>query len=71
MYLSKDEKSVNIQSDVNKTAESIAKYSERDADAYKEYQKFLQKISKFINNWMDNPPPNIDVENLTMASLVV
>jgi phytoene dehydrogenase-like protein len=69
--LSRDGKMVTIQSDVNKTAAAIGKFSESDAKSYKTYQDFLQRISKVINNWMDNPPPNIDVENLTMASLVV
>jgi len=69
--LSKDGKSVKIRSDVNKTADAIGKFSEKDASSYMEYRKFLKKIAKVINNWMDNPPPNINVENLTMASLVV
>jgi len=69
--LSKDGKSVTLQSDVNTTAAAISKFSENDAKAYKAYQEFLKKISKVINDLMDNPPPNIDIENLTMASLVV
>ncbi len=69
--LSKDGNNINIQADVNATAAAIGKYSENDAKSYKEYQKFLTKISKVINDLMDNPPPNIDVKNLTMASLVV
>ncbi len=68
--LSKDGRSVIIQSDVNATVKAIGNFSKNDAEAYKEYQEFLVKISKVINNLMDNPPPNIDVENLTMASLV-
>jgi len=69
--LSKNGQSVTIQSDVDATATGIAEISEHDAKAYKSYQVFLKKVSKVINNLMDNPPPNIDVENLTMASLVV
>ena len=69
--LSKDGKSITVQSDVNATAAAIGKFSEKDAEAYKAYQAFLKKISKIINDLMDHPPPNIDVENLTMASLVV
>jgi len=69
--LSKDGKSVTVQSDLNATAATIGKFSEKDAEAYKAYQEFLEKISKIINDLMDNPPPNIDVEKLTMASLVV
>jgi phytoene dehydrogenase-like protein len=69
--LSKDGKSITIRSDINATAAAIGKFSEKDVGAYKAYQEFLKKISKVINDLMDNPPPNIDVENLTMASLVV
>ncbi len=69
--LSKDGKSVSIQSDVNATVEAISEFSEKDAQAYSAYQEFLKKISKVINDLMENPPPNIDVENLTMGSLVV
>jgi len=69
--LSKDGKSVTLQSDINATAATIDKFSEKDAEAYKSYQEFLKKISKIINDLMDNPPPNIDVEKLTMASLIV
>ena len=69
--LSKDGKSVIIHSDVNRTADAISKFSETDAKAYKEYRVFLKKISTLINDLMDNPPPNIEIENLTMASLVV
>ncbi len=69
--LAKDGKSVTIQSDVNATAVAISAFSIKDAESYKEYQAFLKKISKVINDLMENPPPNINIENLTMASLVV
>jgi phytoene dehydrogenase-like protein len=69
--LSKDGKSVTISSDVNVTSASIHELSENDSEAYKAYQEFLKKISKVINDLMDNPPPNVNIENLTMASLIV
>ena len=69
--LAKDGRSANIVADVNATAPSIAEFSQKDAESYKEYKDFLKKIGKIINDLMDNPPPNVDVENLTMASLVV
>ena len=69
--LSKDGKSVTIHSDPSTTASEFMEVSEKDAAAYKEYHTFLGKISKVINDLMDNPPPDIDVENLTMANLVV
>ncbi len=69
--LSKDGKSITMQSDLNATAAAIGKFSKNDAEAYKEYQDFLKRIGNVINDLMDNPPPDIDVKNLTMASLVV
>lgn len=69
--LAKDGNSVTIQSDVNSTAVGISTFSENDAKSYKEYQMFLKKVSKVINDLMENPPPKLNVENLTMASLVV
>ena len=69
--LSKDGKNVTIHSDVDKTVKAIEEFSKKDAIAYREYQGFLRKIAKVINDLMDNPPPDIDVEKLTMASLVV
>jgi len=69
--LAKDGRSITIQDDPSATAESIKPISEKDAASYIEYQGFLKKISKVINDLMDNPPPGIDVENLTMTSLVM
>ena len=36
----------------------------------KHTRTFIKNISRVINNLMDNPPPNIDVEKLTMTSIV-
>ncbi len=69
--LSSSGKHVTIKADENATSASIAKFSQKDAQAYKDYKDFLNKISRVINDLMDNPPPNINVDNLTMASLVV
>ena len=69
--LAKDGRSITVQADIEATAKEISKISEDDAQAYKAYREFLQKVSKVINDLMDNPPPDVDVENLTMASLVV
>jgi phytoene dehydrogenase-like protein len=68
--LSKKGESITIQSDPNTTAESIRSFSENDAESYLAYQEFISKIKKVINGFMDQPPPNIDIENLTMSSMV-
>jgi phytoene dehydrogenase-like protein len=69
--LAKDGRSITLHQDVNETALSIGKVSTKDAEAYQSYRAFFDKISRVINDLMDNPPPNINVENLTMAGLVV
>lgn len=69
--LGKEGKSVTIQSNAEETAAAIRKFSEHDAEAYISYQDFLKKVSKVINDLMDNPPPNIDVGNLTLPNLIV
>ena len=69
--LAKDGKGITIHADVHATADNVRIISDRDADAYLAYADFVKKISKVFNDLMDNPPPQIDVENLTMASLVV
>lgn len=69
--LSKDGRSITLSGDTEASATSIGQFSAKDAEAYKEYKEFMKKVSKVINDLMDNPPPDIDVENLTMASLVV
>ena len=68
--LGKDGSSITIQSDTGATASSISSFSEKDASSYIEYRSFLDNISKVINDLMDNPPPDIDVENLTMAGII-
>ncbi|HEY5691346.1 MAG TPA: NAD(P)/FAD-dependent oxidoreductase [Cyclobacteriaceae bacterium] len=69
--LSKEGKSITIKANVDETAEAISQFSKHDGEAYKSYQDFLKKVSKVINDLMDNPPPDIDVENLTLPNLIV
>jgi len=69
--LSKDGKSTTLKSNTEETAKEISSFSTKDAEAYIEYQEFVKRVSKVFNDLMDNPPPNVDVENLTMASIVV
>ncbi len=69
--LSKDGQHITLKDNVSESVESIAKISKKDAQTYIDYRLFLKKVSRVIDDLMDNPPPNIDLENLTMASLVV
>ena len=69
--LADDGRSIELNGDTATAAQNIAKISEKDGKAYTDYRAFLDKISKVINDLFDNPPPGIDVENLTMSSLVM
>ena len=60
--LSKDGKCLHLHSDVEKASKEIANFSQKDAEAYKEYRGFINKISGFINGLMDELPP--DLSNL-------
>jgi len=57
--LSKDGKCVPLSSDVEKTSGEIAKFSNKDATAYKDYHAFIDKISGFINGLMNEMPPDM------------
>ena len=43
---------------------SIAQWSERDADAFVEYEQFLDEIREIVEPLLEGPPPNpLDAEN--------
>ncbi len=69
--LGKDGGIIKLSTEMATTTASIQQYSSSDAERYQSYEAFTQKVSKVINDLMDNPPPDIDIENLTMANLVV
>ena len=60
--LSKDGKCLHLHSDVEKASKEMVNFSQKDAEAYKEYREFINKISRFINGLMDEIPP--DLSNL-------
>lgn len=60
--LSKDGKCLHLHSDDEKASKEIANFSQKDAEAYKEYRGFINEISGFINGLMDEMPP--DLSNL-------
>ncbi|HIA10763.1 MAG TPA: NAD(P)/FAD-dependent oxidoreductase, partial [Flavobacteriales bacterium] len=57
--LSNDGKGIVISADVDETANSIAQYSQKDAEAYVEYKKFMSKISALIKDVFNEHPPDI------------
>jgi phytoene dehydrogenase-like protein len=59
LLLSKDGKSLELSSDVDRTAAAIAKFSQKDADGYREYRSFIDKISGFISGLVNELPPDL------------
>ena len=68
--LSKKGDGIHLYADPQKTATSIEKISSKDAESYRQYQNFLGKIRPVISDLMDQAPPQIAVDNLTMVGLV-
>ncbi len=57
---SPDGRALTLYNDVQKSAESVAKFSQKDAAKYTEFQCSLEKISKVIAEALALAPPNID-----------
>ncbi len=57
--LSKDGKCLQLYGDVERASIEIAKFSQSDAQAYKEYRAFIDKMSGFINGLMNETPPDL------------
>ena len=61
---------IHLHGDAQKASDSIEKVSPKDAAAYIKYQNFLSKVRPVISDLMDQAPPQIAVDNLTMVGLV-
>ena len=57
--LSKDGKSLQLSPELDKACAAIAKFSQKDADAYREYKTFINKISPFIQSLLNELPPDL------------
>jgi phytoene dehydrogenase-like protein len=58
--LSPDGRALSLYQDVNKSAQEIAAFSEKDAAKYPEFEKSLGKIAKVIAEALATTPPDID-----------
>ncbi len=58
--LSPDGRALTLYQDENKSAQSIASFSQKDAAKYPEFAKSLGKISKVIAEALATTPPDID-----------
>jgi len=58
--LSPDGRALSLYQDENKSAQSIAAFSQKDAAKYSEFAKSLAKISKVMAEALATTPPDID-----------
>jgi phytoene dehydrogenase-like protein len=58
--LSPDGRALSLYQDEEKSAQSIASFSQKDATKYPEFEKSLGKISKVIAEALATTPPDID-----------
>jgi phytoene dehydrogenase-like protein len=58
--LSPDGRALSLYQDLDKSAQSIAAFSQKDAARYPEFEKSLGKISKVIAEALATTPPDID-----------
>jgi phytoene dehydrogenase-like protein len=58
--LSPDGRALSLYQDVNKSAQEISAFSEKDAAKYPEFEQSLKKISKVIAAALATTPPDID-----------
>jgi phytoene dehydrogenase-like protein len=58
--LSPDGRALSLYQDENKSAQSIAAFSQKDAAKYAEFEKSLNKISRVISEALAITPPDID-----------
>jgi phytoene dehydrogenase-like protein len=58
--LSPDGRALTLYNDARKSAQEIAKFSQKDAGKYPEFQQSLGKMGKVIGDALLLPPPNID-----------
>ncbi|OWZ12617.1 Beta-carotene ketolase [Phytophthora megakarya] len=65
----RDGRSLILESDMQKTQESIAQFSAADAKAYPAYCKMLEDMVDFFLPILDEPPPDLHIAFDTTASL--
>jgi phytoene dehydrogenase-like protein len=58
--LSPDGRALVLYNDTQRAAQEIAKFSQKDAAKYPEFQQSLQKIGRVMGEALKLPPPNID-----------
>jgi len=57
--LGKNGETLTLSDSVVETSERIGKFSQKDAEAYINYQNFINKIRPFVNGLMNDIPPDL------------
>lgn len=66
-FLGKNKEVLKLSSDLELATTDIAKFSKKDALAYREYRAFIEKIKPFVTKLMDEAPP--ELANLGMQQI--
>ncbi|HJV04850.1 MAG TPA: NAD(P)/FAD-dependent oxidoreductase [Actinomycetota bacterium] len=59
-----DGSSLTLWGDVARTAEEIARFSKRDADAYVEFDRYFDRLGKLLHDMLFVIPPNLRIGEL-------
>jgi len=58
-------KGLFLYGDLSTTKQSIAQFSQKDADSYEKYETFLKGCRDIISPMLDGPPPFLDANSLS------
>jgi phytoene dehydrogenase-like protein len=59
-----DGTSLTLWGDLNKTAEEIARFSKKDAEAYIEFDRYFNRVGQLLRDLMFQIPPNLALSEL-------
>ncbi|NLF35457.1 MAG: NAD(P)/FAD-dependent oxidoreductase, partial [Clostridiales bacterium] len=63
-----DDTCLVIDTDIDKTCENIAQFSEKDADAYRKFNKHITDMLKVARIGTDSPPPTWSLMQSALGS---
>ncbi len=66
-FLSANSQSITIETNLEKTVESITRISEKDGQAYREYYGFIEKLRPFVLKLLSESPP--DISNFSLSNI--
>ena len=59
-----DGSALTLWGDVERTAEEIARFSKADADAYREFDRYFERVGRLLRDLLFVTPPNLSLRDL-------